>query len=501
MSPPARSWLPALALLALAGYAWFLGRHLAVVAAGADSSGYLNSARLLAAGELRTPLRVPPEFGPATAATLGHFMPGGFRPVPDSLDLVPTYPTGLPLHFAAGARLLGWTAGPFIVQLLAAVGAIWLCYLTARQLGLGPPLAATGAALLAAFPVFLFTSLQALSDTPATTWALASLYCALRARARPRWAAAAGLAFALGVLVRPTNAVLLPAVLVLLGRDPRRLGLLLLGGLPGAGWFLVYNQLQYGGPLRSGYGDGFEAFAWAMGPRTAAHFARWLAAFLPPVALVLPLLACRSPAASRPVVVALGLFVAANFGVYLFYDVSHDVWWCLRFILPGVAALILLALLGLEALAAGPGARWPRAFRPVAAGLLIGWASANSWYWTRHLHILLVPTYEKAYAAAARLVREHVPARGVVLCSDFSGTVYFYTPLPTLIWDPLTPDDFARYAGLARSAGRPLFALLFVRDQDEILGRRCPGTWAPIATTGAVALWELRGMPPTAAAP
>ncbi len=492
MSPPAGRWFPALALLVLAGYAWFLGRHLEVVAAGADSSGYLNSARLLAAGELHTPLRVPPEFGPVTAANLGHFMPGGFRPAPDSLDLVPTYPTGLPLHFAAGARLFGWTAGPFVAQLLAAVGAVWLCYLTARRLGLGPSLAAAAAALLAACPVFLFTSLQALSDTLATTWSLATVYCALRARAGPRWAVAAGFAFAAGVLVRPTNAVLLPAILVLLGRDPRRLGLLVLGGLPGAAWLLAYNHLQYGGALRTGYGDGFEAFAWDLGPRTAWHFAQWLAAFLPPVALLLPFLAGRTSAAARPVVLALGLAVAANFGVYLFYDVSHDVWWCLRFILPGVAALILLALLGTEGLAAGPGARWPRAFRPVAAAVLIGWAAANSWYWTRSLHILLVPTYERAYGEAARLVREHVPARGVVLCSDFSGTVYFYTPLPTLIWDPLSPEDFARYAGLARASGIPLFALLFDRDEAEILRQRCPGDWTRVATAGEVALWGLR---------
>jgi hypothetical protein len=154
-------------------------------------------------------------------------------------------------------------------------------------------------------------------------------------------------------------------------------------------------------------------------------------------------------------------------------------------------ALILLALLGVEALAAGPGARWPRAFRPAAAAVLIGWAAVSSWYWTHHLHILLVPTYERAYREGARLVREHVPGRGVVLCSDFSGTVYFYTPLPTLIWDPLTPDDFARYAGLARSAGRPIFALLFEREQEEILQRRCPGAWTRVATTGEIALWKL----------
>jgi len=41
----------------LALYAAFLSRHTAVVAGGADSSGYLNSARLFREGNLRETLR------------------------------------------------------------------------------------------------------------------------------------------------------------------------------------------------------------------------------------------------------------------------------------------------------------------------------------------------------------------------------------------------------------------------------------------------------------
>ena len=48
--------------IALAGYATFLALNFSNVAAGADSSGYLNSARLLASGQLTAPLRIPAEF-------------------------------------------------------------------------------------------------------------------------------------------------------------------------------------------------------------------------------------------------------------------------------------------------------------------------------------------------------------------------------------------------------------------------------------------------------
>src|SRR5688572_25804139 len=59
---PAPRWFVWLGVIALAGYALFLGAHTTVVAGGSDSSGYLNSARLLASGRLQTEVRVPPEF-------------------------------------------------------------------------------------------------------------------------------------------------------------------------------------------------------------------------------------------------------------------------------------------------------------------------------------------------------------------------------------------------------------------------------------------------------
>ena len=95
----------------------------------------------------------------------------------------------------------------------------------------------------------------------ATTWCLAAMWAALRARRDRRWAAACGVAFGIAVLIRPTNAVLLPALVVLLGFDWRRLGLAVVGGLPCVAWLAVYNHSLYGGALRSGYFNWSEFFA------------------------------------------------------------------------------------------------------------------------------------------------------------------------------------------------------------------------------------------------
>lgn len=253
--PRAPRWFVWLGLLALAAYAVFLARNTTVAAGGSDSSGYLNSARLLASGRLQSELRVPPEFGAGETLNRAHFTPNGFFPHPNNPHLPPTYPPGLPLHFAAAAKVAGCNLGPWIVELGGAVAAVWLCYLVARELGLDPALAAAGAIALAVCPLFLFTSFPPLSDTLATAWCLATVFAALRARQGLAWAAGCGVFLAIAVLVRPTNIVILPALLVLIGFEWRRFLALAVPGLPFALWLGYYNHALYGGAMRSGYGE------------------------------------------------------------------------------------------------------------------------------------------------------------------------------------------------------------------------------------------------------
>ena len=500
--PPHRSrWFAVVLFVLLAGYGVWLGMQVVVVAGGADSSGYLNSARLLAAGEGFTPLQVPAEFGGPGAVPPIHFTPVGFFPRGGHPgDLVPTYPSGLPLQFAAAARLLGWTAGPFLVLVAAALGAVALTYLVGRELGLAPSLAATGAALLAVNPIFIFTSLQPLSDTVATTWVLATAWSALRARFNRGWALAAGAAFALAVLVRPTNLLLGPAVALLIGPDWRRLLLLVAGGLPGAAWMAGYQQALYGHAFASGYGDIFAAFGWSYGAPTARHFSAWLARLLPPVLLVLPFVALAHPATRGRSVSALMLGSATLIGCYLFYEVSHEVWWCLRFILPTLPLLLLAGLLGVEALAQGSGPRWPRAFRPVAAIGLLLWGLGAAAYWHRRLEPLQVRPQELAYATGAAAARERFPSAALVVCQAFSGNLLFHTGHPVLRWDQVSPEDFVRYARLAAAAGRPVRALLFESERADAF-RRCPGPWREVDRRGQVGLWELGPLTAPAAGP
>lgn len=476
-----------LAVLALAGYGVFLGRNTAVVAGGSDSSGYLNSARLLAAGKLLDELRVPAEFGPRESVDPMHFLPQGYFPFTNRTKLTPTYPTGLPLQFALAGKLLGWKLGGAAVMLLGALGSVALIYVLARDMGGSVALAVAGAVMLAAFPVFIFTSVQPLSDTNATCWTLLALVSGTRARRGNAWALATGGAFALAVLVRPTNILLLPALLVLLGLDWKRLALFAVAGLPAAVWLGCYNRALYGSPLQSGYGDVFSAFALSYGAPTAWHFAKWLALLLPAAVLVLPLFAWLRRDTRGRHLLALTLAFAAITGFYLFYEISHEVWWCLRFVLPAVPALIVAALLGAEGIARGPAKS-----RVLLALILGGWAAGNAAYWTPRLDVFMMKHYEQAYADGAAAAREQLPGNALVMSFAFSGSLYFYSDFPVLRWDQIEPPVFAGYVSRAKNAARPICAVIFDWEEKDAF-RRCPGDWTRIGGIHNVGLWRLAG--------
>jgi len=348
-------------------------------------------------------------------------------------------------------------------------------------------------------PVFLFTSFQPMSDTLAGTWCLAAVWSALRARRSRAWAGAGGAAFAIAVLVRPTNLVLAPALLVFLGLDWRRLALWAAGGLPGAVWLACYNHALYHGALRSGYGDVFSTFAWSWGPPTAWHFAKWLGLLLPAPLLLLPLAAAAHRDFRTSLLPALALWFTAITGLYTFYEVSHETWWCLRFLVPAIPALILGGLLGVEALARRRTAARQDGFRRFAALVIAVWAVGVSVFWTHRFSILEIKNGEKTFARACTAAREQFPPGTLVVTMNFSGALYYYTNFPILRWDQVDPAQFARYVALAQKAGRLVAAVNFRWEELPALHEHCPGNWLRVGAVGDAELWRLAPPAPDAA--
>jgi hypothetical protein len=479
-----------LALLALLGYGVFLAVHFTPVAGSADASGYLNLARMLGEGRLTQPMRVPPEL---EGVEWQHFTPLGFiAKTAESRELVPTYPPGLPLHLLVGAWVAGWEHGPMLVGVLGALAAIVLVYFCARELEIPPPLAAGCAVSLAVSTIFLFSAVQPMSDALSTAWCAGAVWTALRARrGGVGWAVACGTAFAIAVWVRPNNVLLGPALALLLFGRWRASLAAGLAGLPWAVLLLVYQQHLYGDPLRTGYGSIWGIFGPEHVRPTLAFYAEWIPAMLPG-SVVAMLVAWALPWRQRAREIAvLVVWFAAFAGFYAFYLVTREAWWCVRFLLPALPALLLLAALGLGGVLARLGRRGSAWSTAGAATLLAGVSLVFSLRWTNHFGFSGVPESDRPYVEGAAWLREHAPANAVLVGMQVSGSYYYYTDFPVMRWDGVKQPEFDRFAARLRAEGRPVYAALMPFEIERAFGQHVADRWEKVAQIGHLGIWRL----------
>src|SRR5215472_6774323 len=253
LDPSRERTLLLLGAVLLAAYGVFLVRHSAFAVGGSDSSGYLNTAVRMRHGTLVARPRSLDRLGlpdPQAVACI----PLGFVTGPRPGTMAPLYPAGFPAHVLIAAAIFGWKIGPYLVSPIAAIVSLLLCYRLGRDLGLSALASAAAAAVLGAWPVFLFQALQPMSDVVAMLWCLAAILFARRAQERSIRALAAGAAFGIAVLVRPTDALLLVPLAFALPLSRRCILLFAAGGVPFAALLAIYNRICYGSPLRSGYG-------------------------------------------------------------------------------------------------------------------------------------------------------------------------------------------------------------------------------------------------------
>ena len=477
----------------LAAYAAFLAVHFASVPAGSDSSGYFNGARLLAEGRMTTPVRTIEGFN---ASSPWVYTPHGFTPEGASSGLTPTYPTGLSLHYAAGALMLGWQWGPLAVAVLASVATVLLTYFILRELDVGRPLALVGAAAIAGSPLFLFVSFIPMSDVPTTAWVALAVLGALRARESQRWAMLAGLAFSVAVVIRPTTAVLAPPLALLLG-GLRPIGWAGVGALPGAAWQAFTGVALYGGVFRTGYGAFGDSFGWENFGPSWRNYAMTFPYVLP-LAMAAVLLAPWWPWKSRAREgIALGVMAVGLLCFYSFYNVTKDVWWYLRFVLPVFPVLIALALRALQGFVNRR--QIPPESRPavwLVTAMVLALSLVPSVYWSRKQHVLLMKSFQEPYAAAGEWARANLPRGSAVAAMHLSGTLYFYSDLPILRWDLISTEDVAALRRTLTASGRSIYAMVHPFEGDAKLREQFPWRWEKVTEVEGVVVLRSGGEAP-----
>ena len=454
------------------------------VAGGSDSYGYISQARLWLARDLvvEQPIAAAVPWPDADAT----FAPLAYRPAPQRRGaIVPVYAPGLPVLMAAATLAIG-RCGPYvIVPLLAA----WLVWMTFRlgTLIQSPLTGLASALLLATSPIFLFMTLNPMSDVPVAACFGAGLTLAVSQRRHCAfWT---GLVVGWGIFVRP-NLVPIGAVY---------LAFLLLQAPPAERWrtFWSYaaagslpvlavgatNAWLYGGPWQAGYGSLAEMYAWSYWWPNVQQFTAWMVRsetafiFLGAAAMAVAWRADRD----RRVTLLFLATVAGAVGLsYLFYT-PFDVWMYLRFLLPAFPALFVLAVVGASALLVrAVGAR-----RAGAVGLLL----AIPFFALRVTHVRQEGILDSrisgvVFLSAAEYVRARLPENAVILTVLHSGSIRHYTNRPTMRWDLLGRDWWPRALEVLVERGYRPYLLVSIHEEAQL--RQYFGLSSAIEAPGAL---------------
>lgn len=404
-------------------------------AAGADASGYVSQAGMWTRGEWQGRPVAPPLDG-----WIGT--PLGWRPAAKSRQ-VPTYPPGLPLLMAIPHAIAGIDGASAVVVVSAGV-AVAATGFIAVSLG-GPIAGMLAAALIGFLPVFIYQGIQPMSDVPVTAAWMVCFALLMRGGSLD---GLAGLACALAVLIRPNLA---PLAIVPLWLSNRRAAFAVPVAI--AGVFLATMQaIWYGSPLQSGYGSADELFALSNIGANAGRYARWFVATAP--ALVLALFAMNRIRRDRRAL-AIAVFAALVLAAYLIYAVFDD-WSYLRFLLPALAVLAVLAAVELAAWLA----RWPgRIAAPLCFALTIG-LPAHGLFVARSLDTFKLAGQLERVAVVAGVVGAAAPAQAAILSGEQSGSMRYYTDRSIIRWEAATADQLASTLAALEQSGRPVFIVL-----------------------------------------
>ncbi len=471
----------------LLGYAVLLFILIGAVPGGSDNSGYFNEARLFARGQIHAPMRTLAGI-PANEIPF-LYVPLGFMPAADGTPrLVPTYPPGLPLMLVAIGRIAGWDHAGDALLLIHSLAGIALVFALGRICGLPESWSLAGAAVLIASPLYLFTSLQALSDVPATVWATAAVVTAFKSREKTGWALLSGICISIGFLIRPNNFLIAIPVLIAVGMSPRRVFLVVLGSLPGLATWMAINRLAYGAPLRSGYGAIGNEFHTALISGTLTYYVRWLPLLLSPLVFVAPAIVALYRFAPR-VSAVLFSWALAYLAFFSAYRWTHEQWWFLRFLLPAAPALIVAALVVSHFWFAIVRERYPESVRRILPLLLLAAAISVEVRQTGPLReAWSIGHGERKYGRVSAWLNAHVPADSAIVMSQASGALFYFTNFTLLRYEDMNPSVSERVGATLQSEHRPLYAVLFPFEVESL--KKLPGRWDRVVSVDDVSIWR-----------
>jgi hypothetical protein len=427
---------------------------------GSDSSCYALTAQAMAAGRLQpsSALAVDAPW-PDAARTVA---PGGFIPSPIRPDAAaPICAPGLSVLMAPLAALFGRDAIFWLVPLSGAL-LVLSSFVIGRQLA-GASAGAMAAILTATSPIVLFQVVQPMNDVvTASIWTFA-----IAAVIKKRHVLA-GVAIGIAILVRPNLAplaVVAAASPFALTHDrPFRSGALMIAAAaPGAIVLLALNDALYGSVLASGYGNASSLFSVSNVGDNIANFGRALFQtqnIIPALALAAPItFSGEHRRLSFLLLAAAGIVVA----IYLLYQ-PYPEWWYLRFLMPAIVLLLVLASAVVVAVA---GRARMGGLVPIAAVVIaiLGVRAAGD------RQAFELSRMEGRYRDTAAVVADRLPPAAVLITVWQSGSVRFHADRDAVLWDAMDPDWLDRAVAWLTSRGLEPYFLFERREEPEFRAR------------------------------
>ena len=412
-------------VIAVVLYGVVIVTHTSEVAGGSDSSGYANEARLIARRVADERITELDRFGLDDSFT-SPFTPLGYtswRP----RYATPSYPPGLPMHMALAGVLFGFKHAPFYVSPIAAIAGLILLSLFALRLFRSWWIAIGAGFALALCATYVFLALQTMSDVLTTTWTIAAMAAAWKSRdGDARWAAVAGVSFAIAVWVRPANVILGIAFLFALPWTKKAIAYCAIGGAIFVAPLFVWNAKQYGSPFRTGYGAAGGLFGLSYFPSHSLNYLRWTSELLTPLVMAGAIYSIVRARQERiHLVLALWFWT-----LFLFYCIfgPYEEWWYTRFLLPGYPAIILSTIYAARAVS----------LRALALTLLL--IGGTGFCWSVHYDLLDMAIGEAIYPDTIRWSRAEIPRDALVIAMQFSGARKYYDNRFSLRYDWLDAD-------------------------------------------------------------
>jgi len=140
---------------------------------------------------------------------------------------------------------------------------------------------------------------------------------------------------------------------------------------------------------------------------------------------------------------------------------------------------------------AGRGGVW---LRRAAVTILLAVALGFERQSVERFRLLRVAALNMVWADSCQWADRILPSQALVVATEMSGALKFYTGRPIVRYERVEPDKWQTLQTRAAEKGYRWYALLVSQEVEEAQ-RQLPGRWTKLGTLRQISLWQIEPTP------